>query len=93
MCVWRLGQIRITGEGDFENVRVERDPVLREFPEDPPLDEMVSNGVASDDDARAVIRELWLNMTAFSARTTAPQSCRPNFRRLAGSERGSSSRN
>jgi hypothetical protein len=56
VCVWRLGQIRTTGVGDFENVRVERDSVLREFPEEPPLDEMVPKRLPTDDEARAVIR-------------------------------------
>ncbi len=36
MCVWRLDQTRTTGIGDFENVRVGRDQVLREFPAEAP---------------------------------------------------------
>ena len=55
MCVWRLDQIRTTGAGDFENVRVERDQVLREFPAEAPPEITAPSG-ASDDDARAVIR-------------------------------------
>jgi hypothetical protein len=35
----RLGVVIATGESDFERVRVEREAVLREFPEEPPLDE------------------------------------------------------
>jgi hypothetical protein len=34
--VWRIGKVRATGEGDFENLRVERDAVLRLFPAEPP---------------------------------------------------------
>jgi hypothetical protein len=56
MCVWRLGQIRSSGQGDFENVRVERELVLRHFPEEPPLDEMPSKRPPTDDEAKAVIR-------------------------------------
>ena len=56
MCVWRLGQIRTTGVGDFENVRVERDSVLKEFPEEPDLDEMEPKRLPTDDQARAMIR-------------------------------------
>jgi hypothetical protein len=32
--VWRRGQVSVTGEGDFENVRVEREAVLKAFPAD-----------------------------------------------------------
>jgi hypothetical protein len=56
MCVWRLGQIRVSGQGDFENVRVEREAVLREFPEEPPFDQMLSKRLPTDDEAKAVIR-------------------------------------
>jgi hypothetical protein len=56
MCVWRIGQVRVRGQGDFENVRVKREAVLREFPEEPPLDEMPSKGLPTDDEAKAVIR-------------------------------------
>jgi len=34
LAVWRIGKVKTTGEGDFENVRVSRDDVLREFPSD-----------------------------------------------------------
>jgi len=56
MCVWRFGHIRATGQGDFENVRVGRDAVLREFPEEPPVDLDLPRTSPSDDDARNVIR-------------------------------------
>jgi hypothetical protein len=32
--VWRTGQVSIKGEGDFENVRVEREAILKAFPAD-----------------------------------------------------------
>ena len=34
LAVWRIGKVKTTGGGDFENVRVSRDNVLREFPSD-----------------------------------------------------------
>jgi hypothetical protein len=56
MCVWRLGPVRVRGQGDFDNVRVKREAVLSEFPEEPPLDEMPSKRLPTDDEAKAVIR-------------------------------------
>lgn len=34
--VWRVGQISIRGNGDFESVRVSKEEILKEFPIDPP---------------------------------------------------------
>ena len=34
--VWRSGKVSLKGEGDFENVRVEREAVIKAFPADPP---------------------------------------------------------
>ena len=36
MSVWREGHFRTDGGGDFENVWVARDEVLREFPAERP---------------------------------------------------------
>src|SRR5208283_4718432 len=36
LSVWMRGQIRMNGRGDFENVRVARDQILREFPGESP---------------------------------------------------------
>jgi hypothetical protein len=36
MAVWREGRLSRTGEGEFENVRVAREQVLREFPAEAP---------------------------------------------------------
>ena len=54
LFVWRAGRVAISGMGDFENVRVEREEVLREFPEESPLAQ-ASSPPATDDAARAVI--------------------------------------
>jgi hypothetical protein len=56
LSVWRTGRVATSGMGDFENVRVEREAVLREFPEEPPLAQSLSIP-ATDDAARAVIRQ------------------------------------
>jgi hypothetical protein len=56
LSVWRAGRVANSGMGDFENVRVEREAVLREFPEKPPLAQSLSIP-ATDDEARAVIRQ------------------------------------
>jgi len=56
LFVWRAGRVAISGMGDFENVRVEREEVIREFPEEPPLAQ-TSSPPATDDAARAVIRQ------------------------------------
>jgi hypothetical protein len=56
LSVWRTGYVSKSGGGDFENARVEREAVLREFPEGPPLAQSLSIP-ATDDAARAVIRE------------------------------------
>ena len=56
LSVWRIGHGPKIGGGDFENVRVEREVALREFPEEPPLAQSLSIP-ATDDEARAVIRQ------------------------------------
>ena len=56
MCVWRLGQTRIIGIGDFEDVRVERNSVLKECPQEAALEEAPLITLPSDDQARIIIR-------------------------------------
>jgi hypothetical protein len=75
MCVWRLGQIRTTGVGDFENVRVERDQVLREFPPEA----TVPSGAAGDDDARAVIRRALSEQGGFLSQEKGAEIVRGKF--------------
>lgn len=79
MCVWRLGQIRTNGPGDFENVRVERDQVLREFPAEAPPEETVPSGVASDDEARAVIRAALSEQGGFLSQEKGAKIVRSKF--------------
>ena len=54
--VWRSRKISGAGEGDFENLRVERDAVMRAFPTEPPVAPQPS---ATEDEVRSLIqREL-----------------------------------
>jgi len=78
-CVWRLGQIRATGVGDIENVRVERDQVLREFPADAPAEGTATSCAVSDDDARAVIRAALAEHDGFLSQEKGAAIVRRNF--------------
>jgi hypothetical protein len=54
--VWTRGRISITGYGEFENVRVSRAEVLREFPAELPQAENPSPEAVSDDEIVEIIR-------------------------------------
>jgi hypothetical protein len=65
--IWRAGKVRMDGEGDFENVRVEREAVLALFPAEPPQCPVRPQGKPSDDIVRELIRgELEKNEGYFS---------------------------
>ena len=64
LSVWRAGRVAISGMGDFENVRVDREAALREFPEEPPLAQ-TSSPPATDDAARAVICQVMIDSNGF----------------------------
>jgi hypothetical protein len=53
LSVWAIGHVGKATRGGFENVRVAREAVLSQFPVEPPANE----GPASNDAARAVIRD------------------------------------
>jgi hypothetical protein len=55
--VWRSGKVTATGEGDFENVRVAREAVLKAFPADPPPPPKPAPIQPTDEDARRVIQD------------------------------------
>jgi hypothetical protein len=55
LAVWYVGRVQSKGHGDYENVSVKREDVIREFPAEP--DTRKSIEICSDDDARALIRE------------------------------------
>ena len=75
LSVWRTGRVATSGMGDFENVRVEREAVLREFPEEPPLAQSLSIP-ATDDAARAVIRQALADSGGFLSRENGPEIVR-----------------
>jgi hypothetical protein len=79
MCVWRLGEIRTSGLGDFENVRVEREKVLRAFPTEAPPEEKVPSDTASDEDARAEIRAALSQQGGFLSQEKGAEIVRRKF--------------
>ena len=56
LSVWMRGKVGRIGPGAFENVRVSRDEVLREFPVEPPADEDVGPAAVSDEQIRELVR-------------------------------------
>lgn len=56
--VWMRGKIGRIGPGAFENLRVSRDEVLREFPVVPPEDEDVGPAAVADEQIRELVRGL-----------------------------------
>ena len=50
------GQIKRTGRGDFENVRVARGEILQEFPAESPQLEDLEDEAVTDDDICEIIR-------------------------------------
>jgi hypothetical protein len=54
MTVWRAGRVEDQGRGDFENVSVKREDVLREFPAEAVTGQPAE--ICSDVQARALIR-------------------------------------
>ena len=64
LSAWRIGYVSKSGGGDFENARVERDAVLREFPEAPPLAQSLAVP-PTDDAARTVIRQAMTDSNGF----------------------------
>jgi hypothetical protein len=58
LSVWMRGKVGTIGPGAFENVRISRDEVLREFPVEPPEDEDVGPAAVSDEQIRELVRGL-----------------------------------
>jgi hypothetical protein len=78
LSVWRIGRNRTVGEGDFENVRVEREAVLREFPEAPPSTKAPAVS-GSDEDARKVIRQAMSERSGFIGQEKGAEIVRAKF--------------
>jgi hypothetical protein len=79
MSVWREGHFRTDGEGDFENVRVGRDEVLREFPAERPEPLIVGPHEANDEEIRAVIREAAAAKGGFLSQDAGAEIVRTRF--------------
>jgi hypothetical protein len=56
LSVWMRGSVGTKGPGAYENVRVPRADVLREFPAEPSEDEDVEPAAVSDEQVREVVR-------------------------------------
>ena len=56
LSVWRAGKVSNKGEGDFENVRVSREQVLKEFHEQPPSAQDTKTAQPMGEDLPAVSR-------------------------------------
>jgi hypothetical protein len=79
MSVWREGHFKTTGEGDFENVRLPRDEVLREFPADRPEPLAATPHEANDDEISAVIREAVAANGGFLSQDSGAEIVRMRF--------------
>jgi hypothetical protein len=81
MCVWRLGQIRTTRVGDFEDVRVQRESVLKEFPEELAFDEAPPRRPL-DDEARIMIRQALAEAGGFISQDKGAEVVRREYPRF-----------
>jgi hypothetical protein len=79
MSVWREGHFRTDGGGDFENVRVARDEVLREFPAERPEPAPPASREATDDEIREVIREVVSANGGFLSQNAGAEIVRRRF--------------
>jgi len=79
MGVWRLNQISVTYGGDFENVRVAREEVLREFPIEPPMAQVLEADATTDDDVRGLIRAVLDEQSGFIGQADGAEIVRARF--------------
>ena len=97
LSVWMRGKISTSGHGDFENVRVSREEVLREFPVEPPEVEDPQPEAVTDDEIRDFLRAasdrngsiIAQNAGAELVRKRFPHVCRDRARRLVKQVTGS----
>jgi hypothetical protein len=78
LSVWMRGNVGTKGRGAYENVRVARDDVLREFPVEPSEDEDLEPAAVSDEQVRELIRAVMVSMGGFIVRRRAQASCVEN---------------
>jgi hypothetical protein len=79
LSVWMRGKVGRIGSGAFENVRVSRDEVLREFPVEPPEDEDLEPAAVSDEQVREVVRAARVSMGGFIGQAEGARVVRGEF--------------
>jgi hypothetical protein len=79
LSVWMRGKVGTIGPGAFENVRISRDEVLREFPVEPPESEDLEPAVVSDEQVRAVVRAAVASMGGFIGQAEGASVVRREF--------------
>jgi hypothetical protein len=73
------GKVGRIGLGAFENVRVSRDEVLREFPVEPPEDEDVGPAAVSDEQIRELVRGLCQTSSGYVSQEEGARFVRRQF--------------
>ncbi len=82
MSVWREGHFQTIGEGDFENVRVARAEVLREFPSERPASPVAEPQETTDETIRTLIREAAAARGGFVSQEIGAKIVRARFSRV-----------
>jgi hypothetical protein len=73
------GNVGTKGRGAYENVRVARDDVLREFPVEPSEDEDLEPAAVSDEQVRELIRAVMVSMGGFIGQAEGASVVRGEF--------------
>jgi hypothetical protein len=79
LSVWMRGNVGTKGRGAYENVRVARDDVLREFPVEPSEDEDLEPAAVSDEQVRELIRAVMVSMGGFIGQAEGASVVRGEF--------------
>jgi hypothetical protein len=79
MAVWRQGRFNKSSEGDFENVRVAREELLQEFPEEKPTARVPGPTIPSDDDILKAILEVAAANRGFVGQREGAEIVRARF--------------
>ena len=82
MSVWREGHFQTIGEGDFENVRVARAEVLREFPSERPASPVAEPQETTDETIRTLICEAAAARGGFVSQEIGAKIVRARFSRV-----------
>jgi hypothetical protein len=77
--VWRSGKVSVAGEGDFENVRVEREAILKAFPAAAPCLPTFAQSSPTENDVRALIRREMEKNGGYISQEKGAQIVRADF--------------